>query len=511
MSVRTGVVLLCVLSAVRVFAQEPIERAPRSNERDAGFARGRFDPSRPPKLDGTIVWNTFLGGEGHDLSVGNIAVDWSGNVYVSGYSFAAWGSPVRAYTPGPLVDGRVVDAFAAKLDPNGTLLWITFLGGTGGDYGNGIAVDQSGNVYVCGTSSATWGSPVRAYAADRDAFAAKLDPNGRLLWNTFLGGPALDSASAIAVDASGNVYIGGDSDDRQFLPDPKWGSPVRTFTAGSDAFAAKLDTNGILLWNTFLGGTGLELGWSIAVDRSGNVYMCGYSAPYLNVYPYSDPSWGWPVRSFTREGYSDAFAAKLDMNGILLWNTFLGGTGSDIATGIAVDGSGSVYVTGDSDARWGIIRRRFLSSVRAYTAGDDGFVAKLDQNGTLVWNTFLGGTGYDQAWSIAVDGSNNVYVGGLYSDATWGSPVRAYTEGHDVFAAKLDANGTLVWNTFLGGAGTDMSGSIAVDTSGNVYMSGYSENTWGTPVRPHNALLDAFVVKLDSGLPDRPSPGASEH
>ena len=162
----------------------------------------------------------------------------------------------------------------------------------------------------------------------------------------------------------------------------------------------------------------------------------------------------------------------------LEWNTFLGGSGIDVGFAIAVDASGNVYVGGESTATWG-------SPLQAHSGEADAFAAKLDSSGALVWNTFLGGSGGDASTAIAVDASGNVYVGG-YSNATWGSPLRPHSGGWDAFAAKLDASGALVWNTFLGSSGDDWGLAIAVDASGNVYVGGYSFATWGIPLRPHS-------------------------
>jgi hypothetical protein len=435
------------------------------SERQVGFALGAYDPASPLLIDPTLTWNTFLGGGIGDDWGYAIAVDGSGNVYVAGESNATWGSPVRAHTPGS-------DAFAARLDSSGGLTWNTFLGGSGSEGGLAIAVDGNGNVYVAGVSNATWGSPVRAYTAGADAFAARLDSSGGLTWNTFLGGSGLDIGRAIAVDGSGNVYVAGESD-------AAWGSPVRAYTAGADAFAARLSSSGGLTWNTFLGESEYDRGYAIAVDRNGNVYVAGDS----------ESTWGSPVRAYTSGG--DAFAARLDSSGGLTWNTFLGESGYDYGYAIAVDGSGNVYVAGRSGATWG-------SPVRAYTSGGDAFAARLDSSGGLTWNTFLGGSGFDYGYAIAVDGSGNVYVAGV-SKAAWGSPVRAYTAGYDAFAARLDSSGGLAWNTFLGGNGWDEGTAIAVDGSGNVYVAGYSDAAWGSPVRAYTAGRDAFAVKL---LPD---------
>ncbi|MBU0494485.1 MAG: SBBP repeat-containing protein [Chloroflexi bacterium] len=435
-----------------------------------GFCLSDYDPAYPLVIDPTLTWNTFLGTTTDDTAYG-IAVDGSGNVYATGYSWGTWGSPVRAYTGS-------VDAWVAKLASDGSLTWNTFLGGTAIDQGFGVVVDGSGNVYVGGFSGATWGSPVRAYTAGYDIFGAKLASDGSLIWHTFLGGAAGDDGGAIALDGSGNVYLRGRSSGT-------WGSPVRAYTAGFDIFAAKLASDGSLTWHTFLGGAGNEMDerGGIAVDGSGNVYVVGYS----------NAAWGAsPVRAYTAG--QDGWAAKLASDGSLTWHTFLGGASNQMASGIAVDGSGNVYVAGYSNVTWG------TSPVRAYTAGNDGWAAKLASDGSLTWHTFLGGASSDQGFGIAVDSSGNVYVSGL-SGATWGAPVRAYTAGNDVWAAAVDSSGALFWNTFLGGAGSDVTYSgqtITLDGSRNVYVAGYSSATWGAPVRAYTAGNDAWVAKMSS-------------
>jgi len=232
-------------------------------ESEVGFSLADYVPGIPVVIDPDLTWHTFLGGDGDDYGYA-IAVDGTGNVYVAGDSDATWGSPKRAYTASDS------DAFAAKLDNSGTLLWHTFLGGDGDDYGSAIAVDGTGNVYVSGNSNATWGSPKRAYtASSMDAFAAKLSSDGTLLWNTFLGGDGYDPGFGIAVDGIGNVYMASWSD-------AAWGTPVRPYTLDHDAFAAKLaNSDGDLIWHTFLGGNGWDYGLAIAVDGSNNVYVTG--------------------------------------------------------------------------------------------------------------------------------------------------------------------------------------------------------------------------------------------
>lgn len=420
-------------------------------------------------IDPVLTWNTFLGGSSLDEG-DDIIVDGSGNIYVTGYSDVSWGNPIRAFTTIP-------DAFVAKLDPSGNLVWNTFLGGNGGDLGYGITLDASGNVYVTGNSNATWGAPIRAYTTGiSDSFVAKLNTNGTLLWNTFLGGAGIDEAREIAVGGSGNVYVAGRSSST-------WGSPViRAYTADMDAFVANVDTNGNLVWNSFLGGSAFDEAYGIVVDGSGNIFVTGFSTTTI----LANGSWGNPIRAYT--AFRDAFLTKLNSGGNLIWNTFLGGSGNDEGFNIALDGSGNTYVTGYSTTTW-------ENPIRAFTANEDAFAAKIDTAGNLIWNTFLGGGSSDQATGIDTDGSGNVYVTG-YSSGSWGTPIRAFTVGNDAFAAKMETGGNLVWNTFLGGNGQDYGYGIDVDGSGNVYVTGPGNATWGTPIRAYTADMDAFVAKL---------------
>ncbi|MCA9160355.1 MAG: DNRLRE domain-containing protein, partial [Planctomycetales bacterium] len=154
-------------------------------------------------------------------------------VYVTGNSSATWGSPVQAISGG-------TDAVAAKLDSSGSLLWNTFLGGSGTDNGRRIAVDSSGNVYVAGSSTATWGSPDQPYSSGTDGFAAELDSSGNRLWHSFVGGSGTDVANAIAVDGSGHVYVAGNST-------ATWGTPLQGYSSGQDAYVAKITVAGVAI------------------------------------------------------------------------------------------------------------------------------------------------------------------------------------------------------------------------------------------------------------------------
>jgi len=407
------------------------------------------------------------------------------------------------------------------IDP---LLYSTFLGGSGYDAVTGIAVDASGAAYVTGaTDSGSTDFPTTPGAYDtmhnggNDAFVAKLDASGSaLLYSTFLGGSGWDLAYGIVVDASGAAYVTGNTRDAatEFPTTP--GAYDTTYNGGDDAFVAKLDASGsALLYSTFLGGSGYDEGLAIAVDSSGAAYVTGYTVDDITDFPTTPGAYD----TMHNGGFWDAFVAKLDTSGgALLYSTFLGGSWEDRGSGIAVDATGSAYVTGgtDSDTDFPTTPGAYDTTFNGYY---DAFVAKLDASGsTLLYATFLGGSSLDGGNGIAVDASGAAYVTGSASEDVMDFPTTpgAYDTTHngwfDAFVAKLDASGSsLLYATFLGGRSGDEGNGIAVDTSGAAYVTGYTVDDFTDfPTTPgaydttHNGgsfpycACDAFVANLDA-------------
>lgn len=417
-----------------------------------------------PSLAPTIAWHSFAGGSGPDYPSG-VAADRDGNVYVVGNCNASWGTPLRALSGG-------YDAFVAKFATDGSLIWNTFLGGSLSDVGYGIAVDKNGDVYVSGQSYASWGSPVRAFTAgSADAFVAKLHGDGSVVWNTFLGNTSYEYASGIAVDGDGATYVTG-------LTGGTWGAPLHAYAGGGDAFVAKVAANGALAWNTFIGGTDYDPGFGLALDRNGAVLVTGRSRL----------AWGTPIRAYS-SGW-DAFVVRLSSTGVLDWNTFLGTSSDDAGLAIALDGSSNAYVAGSSDLAWG-------SPLRSYSGGRDGYISKLAESGALIWNTFLGGTDLDEAYGIALDPDGALCVAGS-SRGSWESPANPHSGALDMFAARLTTDGGLFWNTFVGGSARESSRGIAIGRDGAMYVTGEVEASWGSPVRAYSGGPDAVVAKLIS-------------
>jgi hypothetical protein len=421
--------------------------------------------------DPTLQWNTFMGSAKPDY-VEAVTVDAGGNIYVTGYSSTSWGSPVNPFGGGS-------DAFAAKLNSSGNRQWMTFLGSAGYDYGYGIAVDGSGNITVSGYSDAAWGSAINPYTGGNEAWVAKLDGSGNRIWNTFMGQAGNDYAEGLAVDAGGNIYLAGYSS-------ASWGTPLNAFAGGAyDAFVARLDPNGNRQWHTFLGGAGVDVARDIAADGSGNVYVAGNS----------NATWGTPRAAFT--GGTDVFAAKLNSSGARQWATFMGGLENDYGRGIAVDGSGNVYVAGYSTASWG-------SPQAIFAGGTDGYAAKLNSNGDRQWNTFMGSSLDDQALAIAADAAGNTYVTG-FSPATWGTPVLPYYGGLDAFMVPLTTNGARYKHVFIGSdTGDDYGNSVAVDAGNDIIVAGRSSVSWGTPLNADAGDWEAFAARYITQVPAVP-------
>jgi hypothetical protein len=475
------------------------------------FEVASYDKTRPLVIDPTLVYSTYLGGSNWDQANG-IAVDASGNAYVTGLAFSG-NFPT---TTGTLQSARGFPvaslAFLSKLNGTGSaLIYSTYLGGSNADNeGRGVAVDTSGNAYVTGwTASGNFPTTAGAFQTTfgggyDDAFVSKLNATGSaLVYSTYLGGSSYDEGHGIVVGASGDAYVAGISYSSNF---PTTRGAFQTTLAGfDDAFVSKLNPAGsALVYSTYLGGSSYDEGDGIAVDTSGNAHVTGLT------HSSDFPTTAGAFQTKPGGGF-DAFVSKLNPAGsALFYSTYLGGGSDDFGFGIAVDTSGNAYVTGSTySSDFPTTAGAFQTTPGEGHGGgyDDAFVVKLNAVGkVLVYSTYLGGGGDDVGYGIAVDTSGNAFVTGAtysaYFPTTAGAFQTTLAGAYNAFLSKMNPAGSaLLYSTYLGGSHVDQGRGIAVDESGNAYVAGgTSSHNFPTTAGAFQSTLPgvngAFVAQM---------------
>jgi uncharacterized repeat protein (TIGR01451 family) len=521
---------------------------------EVGFLIGDYDRSRALIIDPQLTYSSYLGGSGDENcttiainatnSVDNcqkVAVDSQFFFYVMG-STTSIDFPPQSAIHGTLSGTRNI--FVSKFNQSGGLVTSTYLGGNGIDSDAGIAIDAAGNIFLAGTTTSTNFPTLNGIAnpglnaATAHVFVSELKANfSGLTWGTLLGGDGVDGATGLAIDSKGNVYVSGITSSPHFHTTPGSLQPTSRSASDSQFFMAKFTPSsaaGSLVYSTYFGGGNpasgaITQGGGIAVDSSQNVYITG-GTNFLHVGAASDfrilnaaqPCLDTPSASpgGCNAGLTlpDVFVAKINptaaANAALLYSTYLGGAGSDIGNGIAVDSGGNAYVTGSTDSpAW--IR---AGAPFTYTAGLDVFVAKLNNpaaNATVGLNyfTYLGGGGDDTGLAIVVDSAQRVRVTGSTTGSITqvippGSPAfqTGPLGGGDAFLASIDTTSSVSTNDFVtgfGGSGLDQGSGVALDTNFATYVAGFTASgdfpTAGTPAQGTlNGPTDAFVSKLGS-------------
>ncbi len=384
------------------------------------------------------------------------------------------------------------------IDP---LVYSTYLGGSGDDPGYGIAVDSSGSAYVVGWTNSpnfpTMNPLQPTLVGGANAFVTKFNSAGSaLVYSTYLGGVGGAQGYGIAVDSAGNAYLTGRTHGQ--FPTVNPFQP----TAGGffDAFVAKLDPTGsALVYSSYLGGSYNDEGFAIAVDSAGSAYVTGFtqSSDFPTVNPF-EPS---PCPG---SGCVGAFVSKVNPAGsALVYSTYLSGHNVTQGNGIAVDGAGSAYVIGVTQAADFPTMNPLQGTLGGY---QNGFITKFNSTGSaLVYSTYLGGNGQDGGNGIAVDSAGNAYVTGFTDSNNFPTvnPLQGYGGNTNAFVTKVNPTGSaLVYSTYLGGTGGDSGQGIAVDNAGNAYVTGATSSRDFPTMDPLQPLYardtDAFVSMLNA-------------
>jgi hypothetical protein len=476
-----------------------------------GFALGAYDAAYALIIDPVLTYSTYLGGGGHDYAK-RLLVDGSGNTYLTGET-----GSINFPTANPYQSGNngASDSFVAKLDATGsTVLYATYLGGSGRDVGTGIGLDSNGNIYVAGfTGSADFpraNALQNNYGGGRDdAFFAKLNPTGSsLLYSTYLGGNGYDEVFDMVVDGQGTTYAVGETASSNF---PTVNPYQLSLQGWADAIIIKLNASGSsLLYSTYFGGNDGDGAYGLALDQNGDIYVAGtthsYNLPRMNAY-----------QAQFGGGNSDAFVAEFNpTSGTLVYASYLGGSNADIGQDIALDTNDNIYLTGWT-ASTNFPRANAVQST--YGGGTyDAFVTKLNTGGaTLGYSTYLGGNGEDEAWGLAVDYMGGAYLAGYTTSTNFplvGALQPNYGGGTtfgDAFVTRLNSAGdALDYSTYLGGTGEDCAWDIKVNGAQDAYVVGITGSTdfppAGTPAQPANAGGDdAFLVKISNNAGTPPA------
>ena len=469
-----------------------------NKDKQLGFILGEYDHKYALTIDPTVSWLTFMGDPDSDDRGYEVAVDDSDNIYITGTSTKNWGTPLAPLT-------GTVGGLVAKLNSDGVLQWHTFIG-TG--QAKSIAVNSSGDIWITGASW-DWGTdPVNNHTPVgeeldenyNDIYVAKLNSSGTLLWHTFHGHAPFDGftlghdiGEAIAVDASGNSYIAGTSSG-------SWtgGNVTDGFNNGNNntnIAVLKLDNDGVYQWNAFFGAIGAR-GTAIALQTDSLS-----NATSVFVVGKASTTWGTPVDPMTKG--AEATVIRISTDGAILSNTFLGPLSSSSA--IDVDDSGNAFVTGTAG-------ETIAGETINPFAGDfysELFVVKLDRFLNKKWHTFLGSAdGAD--WGRSIDVSEtSIFVSGV-SGRTWGSPIDAHTDNgeapfpNDVLIAELSLDGHLRHHTFRGSTLNDDPWGGALDSNNHLVITGHSYGSWSeTAINDYTGDTEereVFVAKVSLPL-----------
>jgi hypothetical protein len=471
-----------------------------------GFQAGSYNTALPLFIDPTLSFSTYLGGSNNDYAYG-VAAGADGSIYVTG-STGSTNFPVQyPYSTGSSPTNAVPDAFVTRYAPGGSsVIFSTYLGGSGLDIGNAIAVDATGNIAVVGkTLSLNFPTTSGAFQTSRPSavsgFFTELDATGdALVYSTYFGGGTVGAtATAVAVDNQGYVYVAG-SDGAGF---PTTTGAFQTAVGGTldnpatNVILAKFNPlpNTPLVYGTYLGGSTSDTAAGIAVDPAGDAFLTGQAT-----------STDFPLQSAfqtTLKGTSDAFVTEFNPAGsALVYSSYLGGTGADNGNAIALDTSGDAFVTGAAASGFPVVG----STATAFQGGtSDAFVAEVAAGGTLAYSSCIGGSGADTGYGIGVDLAGNLVLTGQTASTNFpvvnALPNESSLSGtSDAFIVQMTPAAGLLTSSYLGGSGADAGTAAAVDLAGNGYFAGWTGSTNFPTAGPLQGGLaggtDAFVSEV---------------
>src|SRR5258706_689748 len=430
------------------------------------------------------AWLWAIGAGGVSSEQGNgVTTDASGNVLATGNFF----SPSITFGATTLMLNGTQDIFIVKFDNSGNVLWAKREGGIISTYSNSIATDVNGNIFVTGMfggTSITFGTTTLTNAAGGfyDMFIVKYDPSGNVLWAKKAGGSDWDEGKGVSTDASGNVFVTGQYKSSSIV----FGATTLTNSGLVDVFTVKYDGSGNVLWAKKGGGSANGYGYGISADASGNAFITGSFASLIV----------FGTDTLTATGSPSIFTVKYDTSGNVLWAK--SPTGGGYGLSIATDGGGNAAVTG-----WFGGPITFGSTTLTNAGGADVFIAKYDGSGNELWAKGGGGTSDDYGLGITTDATGNIIAAGgfLGPSITFGTTTltNSGSGNNDLFVAKYDGSGNVLWATSANGTGNDAGAGVSTDASGDVFVTGSFNGapiTFGSTTLTNAGINDFFIAKL---------------
>lgn len=456
-------------------------------------------PGATLTIDPVVMWATYYGATEYDVAQ-DCSVDSLGNVYVAGY-----GASTTAIANGGFQTtiGGGYDAFLAKFNASGTLIWATYYGGTGDDYAFSCSADRNGNIFMAGNAASAnlasggFQNVTFATGTSGTAYLVKFNAvTGSRLWATYYGtgSAAYNSSSTnlggdgLSVDPDGNVYMCGLTN----APDIANGGFQNTFAGGTrDAFLVKFNTSGNRLWATYYGGTNDDFARGIATDNAGNVYISGPAS-----------SGGLASSGYQNTNAAqDAILVKFNAVGTRIWATYYGGSGVEDGYMCVADAVGNVYLMGQTTSASNISSGGVQNT---FGGVYDAFLVKFNASCVRQWATYYGGTGQDRFTNGIIDHAGDLIVTGYSNSsglASGGFQNTLGGSGNDALLVKLSPTGSLIWSSYFGGSGAEAGNTCAVDSLDNIYMAGSASSTTGIAIpgthQPvYGGVTDGFLVKV---------------
>jgi len=379
----------------------------------------------------TRDWSRIWGSS--DSDYGNcVSVDNAGNVYVAGNT---WGS----------FDGQInngtMDLCLTKYNNSGSSLWTRIWGSNASDSGNGVNVDGLGNVYVAGSTSASFDGQTNN--GHTDLCLTKFNNNGTKQWTRIWGSAVYDAGRSISVDSAGSIYVAGET---------QGSFAGQTNNGNMDLYLTKYNSNGSSLWSRIWGSYDYDYGICVSIDSTGNIYVAGNT---LNSFDGQ-----------TNNGSSDLCLTKYNNDGVKRWTRIWGSSAGDYAQGVSVDKAGNIYVTGFTYGSF---------DGQSKNGYQDLCLTKFNSSGTKQWTRIWGSADSDEGMSVSVDSIGDIYVSGYTEGSFDGEINNGY---QDLCLTKFNSSGTKQWTRIWGSFNFDGGRGVSIDSVGNIYIAGYTDSSF---------------------------------